>query len=262
MRVRGVSLLACALAACGLSVTGVAPEESATGTDAGHADATTASPSDSSVTDSTISENDSGKPATGFCATLAPAPTFCEDFDTAPDAADGWDGRTGSVQRTTNQSKSTPGALDVVSGGGEALLDKDFEVTSSITLELDVRFSTIPPSGALSPFVLRPSNGEGGYVYLYVKSDRTYMQVSSDEYSKWLTPPTPAAWHHITASVTFDAAKTTFAGTFDGVAFDWSSVAKTSHAWEIAQTVTVRVGANPYQTGGEIFIDNVVVNVK
>lgn len=257
---RTVGLLACALVGCGLGVTGLTPNETALETDGGSPTQTIGE--DASPIDSAVEEVDAA-PAEGFCASLSKPALFCDDFDISPDASTGWDKRSGSVQRTLSEFKSAPGALDaVVSGGTASLLEKSFQVTSSISLELDVRFPSIPSTGVLSPFILRPSNDTGGYLYLYFKADRTYMQVASDEYSKWLTPPTPGVWHHITATVTFDSAKTTFAGTFDGVAFDWSNVPNTAHAWQIAQTVTVLVGANPYQTSGELFIDNVVVNAR
>jgi hypothetical protein len=247
-----LALLACAIEACGLTVTG-ATTDPAPVTDAGP---------DRVVTLEAAPVEDAG--AKPFCASLATPALFCDDFDTWPDAAFGWNRVTGTPQRTTSQFLSAPASLDAVVTSAETVLEKDFaNVASSISVELDVRYAAIPAANPLSPIVIAPSSNGAGYLYLFVQGDRSYMQVSNDEYSAWQQPPpTAGAWHHVSASVTFSSTSTKFAGSLDGKAYDWSMVPKTKYPWQTPTTVTVRVGAHPYQATGEIFVDNVVVNAK
>jgi hypothetical protein len=259
MRMRAiVTVLGCMIGACGLTVTGIATDEGTSSIDAG-ADAGQPAPNDAA---SVPTVDAAGK---SFCASLTTPALFCDDFDTAPDASFGWDRKTGSPQRTTSQSSSPPASLDaLVATPSPALLEKDFKgVTTSISVELDVRYVTLPTGNPISPVVIAASSDQAGYLYLYVQSDRSYMQVSNDEYSGWeQPPPTAGAWHHVSASVTFSGTATKFAGALDGKAYDWSTVPKTAHPWQTPTTVTVRVGANPYQVTGEVFVDNVVVNAR
>jgi hypothetical protein len=265
MRARGVAgggrrlaivALGCSLGACGLSLTGVGSDEAASARDGG----TEAAPSRDAASD----HDDARAPGQRFCASLSPAPTFCDEFDTeAANIGDGWDSIVGAPRRTTSVSMSFPGALDAVSDAGSpTLLRKAFKVNSSIRVDLDVRYAGIPPSpGALTPFVIRPANDGEGYFYLYAESGRSYLQVANDEYSTWQTPePAAGIWHHVSASVTIDASGTKFAGALDFVAYAWSS--PTKHGWAAGTTATVEVGVTPYQANGEILVDNVVVNVE
>jgi hypothetical protein len=264
---RLVILMATVLsAACGLAITGSALDEPSDGADAtvdAGASENVDGPTDAAAAGDAGDASDATT-ATRFCATLAPRPTFCEDFDTDASSVGGaWDSVLSAPQRTTTVWASAPAALDAVSqDGGPTVLEKAFTVNASITIELDVRYVALPATGAVTPFILRPANGNGGWFYLYSHLGRSYLQVGGDEFSAPQTPePATGTWHHVSATMTIDGGATVFTGSLDHVAYTWS-ITKSGHPWAAGTSAILQIGMNPWQTTGELYVDNVFVTAR
>jgi hypothetical protein len=98
--------------------------------------------------------------ATGFCATIHPVPTFCEDFDeytSVSEVLNAWPNfqqAGGAFHLDAKNGFSPPNALQAVgTSGAQTLLVKTFPAPATATLvrlEFELRFNSSPTVGALS----------------------------------------------------------------------------------------------------------------
>jgi hypothetical protein len=138
-----------------------------------------------------------GAPAS-FCASLSPKPLFCQDFDRAPLAMEGWDeitGVGGSSSLSGSEFVSAPSALQVQSGAlsRNATVDvaayKAFAAlaatpavfTFSLDLRVDLYDSSRSSDAVLCAFVLKDAAGTVWSLQLAATYDGTNLSVDFAE---------------------------------------------------------------------------------
>jgi hypothetical protein len=283
MRRRRIALLALVTGAlgswaCGLGVLGSATDGTAGG-DAASSEAsadasasTDATPADGGSLDATTDATDAAPdgPIT-FCTTVTPAPTFCADFDDPADASPsaGWTtthvDAGSSLASSTTVYTSAPRSLHATSPTGVvASVESTFTMLSTLSVEFDVRYASLPASGAgdVSPVLLTPPTFPGFDVYYFAYANGSYFQEYGDDYSPGLAAPSLNTWHHVKISITTNGTTSTIDASVDGTA-GWTNHTL-KHAWPTPTIASVRLGlAGLYQVASaEAFIDNVVVRVQ
>ena len=205
-----------------------------------------------------------------FCSTVTA--TFCADFDTSTDVAQGWDMAkygAGKLAPDSTVHGSTPRSLHAIANGATATyLEKTLTgVTTSFTVEADLYFQDIVKSPA-SAGTIQLEDTPGGDIMFFVDSVSARFQFTSssnntanDQYSENFMPTLSLGmWHHVT--IAFNAASGLLDANVDGKSF-WTSKSIVP-AW--GKGLTVRVGLPAlYETTGiasDAWIDNVVVTVK
>ena len=266
------------LAACGISVVGVGADAPTDALDAsardgapsGDAEASDAgSTPDVAVNDASTVDgataSDGGDAGTSYCDTLTPPASLCADFDDG-DFSAGWDSTAADAGTTLSSSAafstSSPRSLHAISTQGKpAALRKTLTVTTSLSVDYDVRFVTSSTTGDVSSVLLTPPTFPGYDVYFFVGGTKSYFQEYGDDYSPMLAAPSPDVWHHVHIALALGAS-TAINASLDGTTY-WSSHALL-HTWPTPVQATIQIGvASLYQeTNGEVFIDNVVVRAQ
>jgi hypothetical protein len=273
-RAAAALLVATLAAACGLSVAGTGTTSGdasdgglASSTDAdsssaleGSIDAGSSSPDGATADGSNDAASGADADATtlGYCASLAPQPTFCDDFDEGADAGAGWDSiltpGDASVVVDTTHALSSPRALHTASPGFVAGLTKSFAMPNSIDIDADILFHALPATGQLCAFQIR---GAGSYIYFQADAVDSYFQYGPPDISThYLTPLTLDAWHHVSVHLENLAVASSITASIDGTTL-WSSHTLTAGF----TSITLYVGTPAFYlvTDGETFVDNVKV---
>lgn len=210
----------------------------------------------------------------GFCNSLAPKPTFCDDFDDAA-LRPGWvkTEQSGKLAYDTTVVRSSPNALlitpDVSTAAyTEVYLDHaDDHLAAKIQLAFDVRFGGAFPSDAVSVcsllFTAQP--GGGSAIVLTADSSGANVVLSENNRGTYTSHSSTKAfalnvWIHVDVEVDLDVHHVTM--TFDGAVVVDS---KLQPAWTPGFT-TLRIGnealGNNPQPAFAIRFDNVVLDVK
>jgi hypothetical protein len=202
-----------------------------------------------------------------FCQTLSPAPTFCADFDNPANAAAGWTsalaGSGASLKFPTTTFLSAPHALEAITTTGNwAYLERQFGLTTAISVEFDVRFAVVPASGQpTSPFMLTPPIYPGFDIYWFVDANGSYFQQYGDDFSQTRPSPTANAWHKVMLSLTTNGVTSQINASVDGTAY-WTNHTL-EHPWPTGIFATLRVGAaRTYAQSNDVFIENVIVKAN
>jgi hypothetical protein len=201
-----------------------------------------------------------------FCATVIPAPSFCADFD-EPDAStgDGWDmvSEKGSatVALDTTQARSQPRSLHAVTADSSVAENgKRFSVSSQISVDFDVYYTSLGTNGPVSAISLTPVTNPG--IVFFARETYAYFQVAaaSGEYSANFNKPGAGQWHHVSVTIKLAATGSTISGSFDGKAL-WTDYAM-KNSWGVTEMVTVSAGITGtfQQLSADVYVDNVVVN--
>jgi hypothetical protein len=275
-------------AASGLSETGCSSDYSTAGGDASPdapakpadgaaSDAMTSS--DSASGDSAIAMQDgatfdAGPPCmqvSSYCSTLTPAPSYCNDFDTACVDANvgGYEQSDGSFTTTVSTSaayaKSAPNALHSTLSA-LTLTDMywgsqwSFTAAKTVTIDLDFLLTAAPSNnGDVGVLWLQggPTAPQNPALILYVSSTTvTYFQIGSSTFSNAGPKVALNAWHHVTAQIT--TATGTITASIDGMAL-WNGFLMPGGLPQ-GTPLTLVAGITTYQLAtAETFVDNVVV---
>jgi hypothetical protein len=257
-----------------------APSESASGTDA--ADAYGGSDAFDGALDAG-SAADALDAASPFCASLSPAPAFCDDFDEGTALAADWSyfsiapPDAGTVAVDTGAYVSPPASLAAQIGAGTAngnglvaQLNKQFVASSSSSAHLEYRlridavdsvenelFSQLAfKGGAATPYILDVYLGQGAVLEEEIPGDGG---VTFKEHPL-ATQPTVGVWSLLTLDVDF--VNVTVKLTIDGtVAFE-GGLDPGYNAGTPLLTIGVGYYAGPPRTvsGGAGHFDNVVLD--
>jgi hypothetical protein len=204
-----------------------------------------------------------------FCQMLSPAPTFCADFDgpAQTDPAAEWTssivGAGSTLTLVQNPFLSSPRSLRAqTTAGNESSVVRSFSMTTTISIEFEVRFAALPADGtALSPFMLTPPTFPGFDLYWFVDANNAYFQEYGDDLSPSQPQPSTTAFHKVLLSVTTNGTSSTIDASVDGTAYWTNHVMK--YPWPMMTTATLHVGAaRAYATNNDVFIDNVVVKTN
>jgi hypothetical protein len=281
-----------AVAACGAFVG--APDGDVT--DAGASDAASregaASGDGASVLDGATPSTEAGadggkigmgggsKGDAGYCATHVPV-TFCDDFDetpsttTAPFGFASAKSSNGCTLITNPRGQSAPNALLVTSSlgnGTRCSADNDFTVPSTITVEMDVQFLSLPggTDPHVAPMSLELTGTDIEYSY-FADSSGSYFQVTgidssgkySEEYTDGLPSPGTGAYHHL-KFVIANASIDGFLDTTEALHNGQSGPMPTTHRLPASSTARVHAGiAYLYdQQSATVLVDNVTVSVQ
>lgn len=269
--------------ACGLGVVGGgtdAGESPEAGADVGGTDVTPPPPPPPEADGSFEAATDGGADADAaldappdapltFCQTVSPPPTFCADFD-GPAAVPGTGWTTvltdagATVALSSTYSVSAPRSLHVTSTqSATAGLEKSLTVTTSLTVDFEVRFTDVPEAGVVGPMrISPPAPFPGQDFYVYEHTFGLYFQEYGDDYSNTIgTPPSLNAWHHVSFAIQANGGGWTVTTAFDGTN-TWTNH-PVLHPWTKPVTVGVALGVVLYGLAvGETYVDNVVIRAQ
>jgi len=214
----------------------------------------------------------------GFCAGLAPAPTFCDDFDEARPLGSGWKdfvsqlGGSGTISST--MAKSPPAAFESIvatqtgSGVGYACLEYSLPVTHNFRYQYDLFLVARPSSGNVELGSVNFSVAGSGSFYndIYLRSPgmdsyREEQGSATFNYTdtNFPTQLSAGAWHHIDMRLDLDAK--TYSLTIDG-----STYGSGATSYPVAAApITVQCGINYMnqpQMGWDFYVDNVVIDAQ
>jgi hypothetical protein len=135
-------------------------------------------------------------------------------------------------------------------------------MTSKVSVDFDVRFTSLPVTGDVSAIRLTPPAYPGMDVYYFVHSTGSYFQEFGDDYSTALVAPTLDTWHHVAIAIATNGVTSTITASMDGAA-GWTNHTLL-HTWPTPTTAILQLGlADLYMVNGsEAFVDNVVVRVQ
>ena len=214
--------------------------------------------------------------ATGFCASISPAPSFCADFDDTDGGGGLYGFATGTAgsgcsltRETTNQSP--PLALRAVTTNLNTgcYLTTQVAPTHTIAIDLDVRMHALPgsPGGFDGIFTLR----EGNLRYtLYASKGAVFFQGTNGvqaQDSDHLPAPVLDVYHHVHMQLVLASGTAPImSGTYDQttVTFGGKPQNATLGPFEPGTSTDVRVGLPEVvlTNTGDVLIDNVVVRVQ
>lgn len=136
---------------------------------------------DATPTDGAPNDAGDGSPATSFCTSLAPAPTFCDDFERV-DLRGAWDkvnvsGGATLVLQASTRSKGVElfGSVALANSGGEynAELTKSFVTASEIRMSFAFETDAVPSINAVqtpSIYVTSGISNDAFAVYLMTRT--------------------------------------------------------------------------------------------
>jgi hypothetical protein len=248
-------LVIVALAGCGRIGFGALPDDGAAGGDGG---------------------GDAG--SAGFCASLQPAPTFCDDFDDGEVLGHRWslvhlEG--GGIEALTDQGKSAPAAAShtfpaQASGITATCLDLALPgTTSQVSLAYDFFLENRPASGTIELGSVNIQVSGVGAFY----NDLAIRGAAGDSYHEELTPLgstfmagdhavatfQPGRWYRVATAI--DLAGATFTFTIDGttVASGATRFAVQPGATTVQDGMVFTTNATPSWT---VRTDNVVIDAR
>jgi hypothetical protein len=233
------------------------------------------------------SQPDGGAGDAGFCATLSPTPTFCDDFDENP-LGFGWDDVSRSAGATyafdTSSWRSPPNAillaLPFVDGGAPSPpyhVSQVKAITGNVThatLAFDARADTLG-TGTLASLARFQSQGKAVEVRLELDAAASPVAANVREadlgdagyaYHSHALPGgglLTGAWTHVVLDLTLSpSAAATFSVSIDGA----SALSSTALVGTFPpQPITVEVGigyVSPPLGGWRVRYDNVTIDVQ
>ena len=146
--------------------------------------------------------------------------------------------------------------------GNESSVVRSFSMSTSISIEFEVRFAALPADGnPLSTFMLTPPTYPGMDLYWFVDANNAYFQEYGDDFSPSQSQPNTTGFHKVTLSLTTNGTTSTINASVDGTAYWTNHTMK--HPWPMNTTATLHVGAaRAYATNNDVFIDNVIVKTN
>ncbi len=223
----------------------------------------------------------------GFCATLAPPPTFCADFDNPECALRGFSSVTSnpavtmefsdirqqskpySVHFTQMQSVPQTGSWGLVT----SFIVPTRAVATTIEINLQYRVPTLPADGGaerqrIGPIHLDATPSGGPTVDFFVEADKCFFVVgaatSTPTYSANGPATATSQWRSLSLLFTLQPNGTsTFTGTFQQATAPLFLNEPLTPPLVAGQTLTMTIGYDAkVLTQGEMYVDNVVVNIK
>jgi hypothetical protein len=214
---------------------------------------------------------DAGPVNGAFCLGLSVIPAFCADFDGVGDTKPtiGWMGSFGNpktLELATTHARSSPRALHVIGPVGGIFQNISF--ATSMQLDVDVFLPSLPQTGAFAPIDIAPTKGSGDPIAYEVESNKVYFQQGTTQpnaFSEDLDQADTTVWHHVSIKLLRDGTGFHVSVNYDGSDVNWTDQ---PIVWPAqSQLASVRLGFGVTEidngdTGGEAFIDNVVVKTQ